>query len=144
MTRNLIKKGLVNEEQAMRLVAAMNSAFPEAMVDGFQHLIDEMPNDPKDRHVAAVASHRSAEFVVTNNLRDFRNLHDVIVVSPDEFLFEFALDSPTEMKTVLARQSEALSNPKRTVEDLLNALEGTTPKFVEAVRVATVNDSGTS
>jgi hypothetical protein len=49
----------------------MRRHFPEAMVSGYEELIDQMDNDPKDRHVLAAAVVAGAEFIVTANLRDF-------------------------------------------------------------------------
>lgn len=50
-TRNLITTGRMNDEQAAHLMAAMRSAFPEAMVQDYEQLIPSMLNDEKDRHV---------------------------------------------------------------------------------------------
>jgi len=51
--RNLVASGTVTAEQGARLRATMERAFPEAEVMGYEPLISGMPNDPKDRHVAA-------------------------------------------------------------------------------------------
>ena len=45
--------------------------FPEASVAGYDHLIDAVSNDPKDRHVLAAAIHARAEVILTFNLKDF-------------------------------------------------------------------------
>ena len=50
---------------------AVNTAFPEACVDDFHHLIDSLTNDPKDRHVLALAIRSGAEAIVTFNTKDF-------------------------------------------------------------------------
>jgi hypothetical protein len=34
-------------------VGVMRRAFPSAPVEGYEHFIGDMDNDPKDRHVAA-------------------------------------------------------------------------------------------
>ncbi len=54
-SRNLIGKGRMSQEQAAYLMAAMRNAFPEALVRGHEPLIESMPNQEKDRHVAAAA-----------------------------------------------------------------------------------------
>jgi hypothetical protein len=51
--------------------AALRNAIPDAWVSGYEHLIDDMDNHPKDRHVAAVAVHVSVAAVVTYNVHDF-------------------------------------------------------------------------
>jgi len=58
-------------EIAERFQSALETAFPEAMVSGFNHLIDRCENDPKDRHVLACAIQSQAEVIVTFNLKDF-------------------------------------------------------------------------
>ncbi len=40
--------------KAARLRRHIETAFPEAMTDGYQHLTEAMPNQAKDRHVAAI------------------------------------------------------------------------------------------
>jgi predicted nucleic acid-binding protein len=49
----------------------LQKAFPEAMVSGYEYLMDRCTNDEKDRHVLACAIHCKAEVILTFNLRDF-------------------------------------------------------------------------
>jgi predicted nucleic acid-binding protein len=49
----------------------LSQAFPESLVDGFDHLIVECNNHEKDRHVLACAIQSKAEVILTFNLRDF-------------------------------------------------------------------------
>ena len=72
--RNLVARGRITAEQAERLTTAIRGAFPEAVVTGHEPLIAAMPNEPKDRHVVAVAVKAGAQVIVTSNLRDFRSL----------------------------------------------------------------------
>ena len=63
--RNLPKVG-VTPEQASRRVGMMREAFgAEALIDGFDDLVDQMRCDPKDRHVLAAAVRGGADTVVT-------------------------------------------------------------------------------
>src|ERR1022692_4290909 len=68
----------------------MNGAFPDALVTGYEPLIGEMANDPKDRHVLAAAVRGGAEVLVTENLRDFPpaavRSYGIQVVSQDAYL----------------------------------------------------------
>ena len=41
--RNLVGLGKMTSEQAARLLQRLRDAFPEAMVDGYETLIDAMP-----------------------------------------------------------------------------------------------------
>jgi predicted nucleic acid-binding protein len=71
LERNLGRRGL-DEKQITHRVAQMNGAFPDALVTGYEALIGDMTNDPKDRHVLAAAVRSGAEALVTENLRDSR------------------------------------------------------------------------
>lgn len=42
-------------ERVDRRIAHMARSFPDALVTGYESLIDGMTNDPKDRHVLAAA-----------------------------------------------------------------------------------------
>ena len=59
VSRNVVRRGRMSEERAAHLVEAMRSAFPQALVTGFEHLVDQMTNDPKDRQVLAAAARRA-------------------------------------------------------------------------------------
>ena len=75
----------------------LSKAFPEAMVDGFEYLIEQCTNDTKDRHVLACAIHCKAEVLLTFNLRDFpeRSLSQwgITAKHPQDYLLTlFALE----------------------------------------------------
>lgn len=134
-TRNLVADGRMNEEQALRLTGAMASAFPEALVDGYELLVPAMPNNEKDRHVAAAAVKAGAQVIVTNNLKDFAILPGGIEAqSPDDFLLDLFDLAPDEMVELLLLQAAALDRPPLTFEQLLGGLETAVPTFVAAVR----------
>lgn len=135
MGRNLIARGITTEENTQRLVAQMNRAFPEAMTAGYEDLVASMPNDPKDRHVVAVAVTVGAEVIVTMNLRDFRKLPSHIEAqSPDEFLCNlFDLD-PDGIVELVRSQAADLKKPPRTFEQLVAGLAKLVPRFAELVR----------
>ena len=52
-------------------IGAMRNAFPDAVVTGWEELVDQMDNDPVDRHVAAAAVAAGADTIVTLNVGDF-------------------------------------------------------------------------
>lgn len=133
-TRNLVGTGTITEEQAERLRDAMTEHFPEAMVTGHEALIDAMPNDTKDRHVAAAALKAGAQVIVTRNLKDFRQLPEGIEAqSPDEFLTNlFDLD-PDGMTALVQTQAKALRNPPRSFAELLAGLAKTVPDFAASI-----------
>lgn len=77
-TRNLIANLQIEEPKAVRLLTMMSDAFPEAVVTDYEHLVDAMRNDPKDRHVVAAAVKAGAQVIVTENVRDFTALPDSV------------------------------------------------------------------
>jgi hypothetical protein len=73
----------------------MTASFePGANLDrqgiAYRALIDRMPNHPKDRHVLAAAVAIEANFLVTENRKDFHLVgtpyQDIAVVDADDFL----------------------------------------------------------
>lgn len=50
---------------------AVITAFPEAVVDNYEHLMEHLQNDPGDRHVLAVSIRSGASVIVTFNLKHF-------------------------------------------------------------------------
>lgn len=62
-------------------VAAMTAAFPQARVQGWEDLVEEMDNEDADRHVAAAAVAGNAEAIVTLNTRDFGEARSVRMAS---------------------------------------------------------------
>jgi predicted nucleic acid-binding protein len=133
--RNLLEAAAIMEEQADRLMVAMAEAFPEAMITDYELLIPDMPNDEKDRHVAAAAVKTGAQLILTNNLKDFRVLpNGVQARSPDAFLKSlFDLDADG-MIEILRDQAASLKRPPRSFEELLVGLEKLVPGFATAVR----------
>jgi len=70
-TKVMREKGIPEAEIARR-IQRMSVAFPDALVENYDGLIEglQLP-DKDDRHVLAVAIKANANLIVTNNLRDF-------------------------------------------------------------------------
>lgn len=132
--KNIVKVG-VTVPNAAKLRAQMEKFFPDADVEGYEPLIAAMPNDPKDRHVAAVAVKAGAQVIVTFNLKDFVPLPSGIdAQSPDQFLSNlFDLDADGFIE-LLTEQAAALRKPTMTLDALLDSLAKTVPDFVASVR----------
>lgn len=131
--RNLPKCG-VPPAQAARRVGMMRDAFnADALVEGFDELINEMTCDWKDRHVLAVAVHDHADALVTFNLKDFpahaTNPYEIEVLHPDPFLCEMLAERPAEVTTVFATRVMDLRRPPETVLGWLAGLTATVPTF---------------
>jgi len=64
--------------------------FPESLVKGYEHLIEQCANDIKDRHVLAGAIHAQAEIILTFNLKDFDSASlkpwSIVAQHPQEYL----------------------------------------------------------
>jgi predicted nucleic acid-binding protein len=135
VTRNLVASAGLTVGQATRLRKEMEKAFPASMITGYAGLIASMKNDPKDRHVTAAAVKAGAEVIITNNLRDFKNLPSGLSAkSADDFLREtFDLDSD-RVTGVLREQATALKRPPLSFEQLLNGMQRDLPRFIVAVR----------
>jgi len=48
----------------------MNAAFEDALVTGYEALIDQMGNDPKNRHVRTAAVIAEADSIIASQGRD--------------------------------------------------------------------------
>ncbi len=88
--RVLIEKWNYPKDSVERRIQVMRDSFPEAMVAGYEGLIDAMKNDRKDRHVLAAAVRCGAHAIVSNNKKHFpANLlepYEMECITADEFL----------------------------------------------------------
>ncbi len=104
------------------------------MVGWEQHEAD-MPNNVKDRHVAAAAVAAGAEIIVTRNLRHFRKLpNDLIAMSPDDFLVKLVELQPEEVIEALTKQAASYRKPKASLMELLEWLSAQVPRFAAVAR----------
>lgn len=124
--RVMMEKG-VSEEDAMKRIAKANAAFPDALVNNYKGLIEnlELP-DVDDRHVLAAAIKTNANLIVTNNIKDF----------PEEYLQSFGINANTAddflTDMIDLNQEQALAafkemvlnknNPKQDEFEVLNLL----------------------
>lgn len=119
------------ETAATKARDAMMRAFPEAVVEGHEHLeaaLQALP-DPDDRHIVAAALHAGAAQIITNNLVHFpvdvmRQLQ-IDVRSADDFIAD-TLDLPMDSSTALLavrRMLERLGRPELTPAELLIRME---------------------
>lgn len=135
--RNLPRVTGVSARHAQRRVDTMRAAFPDALVTGFEPLIEDMTNDPKDRHVLAAAVRANAEIIVTANRKDFPDAacgpYEISVVSPDEFLLD-QLDLYEGATMQCVRELVAdLRQPPVSMSSFLAGFRRTVPRFVDEV-----------
>jgi hypothetical protein len=64
---NTLAKFGCSSEQIKRRIAAMEGAFEDALVTGYEDLVPALKTDPKDRHVLAASVRTGAHAIVTNN-----------------------------------------------------------------------------
>jgi predicted nucleic acid-binding protein len=137
LRRNLIE--IASEHSVDRLVGEMTHAFPDALVTGYEALIDGLSCDPKDRHVLAAAVRADAAAIVTFNLDDFPagsvRPYQVEVLHPDEFLLDQLDLAPSAVLDELKLQAAANRREPRSVATLVDALERAgVPAFADEVR----------
>ncbi|MEU8239876.1 PIN domain-containing protein [Actinoplanes missouriensis] len=138
LRRNLVDRGIPPERVDRRL-GQMSHSFPDALVTGYESLIEGMTNHPKDRHVLGAAVRAGAEVIVTFNLSDFPEsalkAYDVTAVHPDEFLLDQLDLYPGVTMDALGRQAASYRRVPNTIPEILGLLERTgVPRFAAEAR----------
>ncbi|EGK3609080.1 PIN domain-containing protein [Escherichia coli] len=117
----------LTQEQVQRTATLMNKAVPDAMITGFEPLIDSIAlPDVDDRHVVAAAVRSNAEIIVTLNLKDFPtpelDTFGIEALHPDDFIMDlFDLNCALVLSAV-STQRRNLRNPPMSVDDYFAAL----------------------
>ncbi|RYG86828.1 PIN domain-containing protein [bacterium] len=135
VTRN--QPGATNLPQALidTWQGAVKGAFPEAMVDQYDHCLSLCQNDEKDRHVLAVAIATGTHTILTFNRKHFPDSaicdHGITATHPAEYL---ATLYDHNAGSVVKRLEERAARAGRTLEELLQVHAKTVPGFVDHVR----------
>ena len=112
----------------------LRSAFPEALVNGHDHLIDQCLNDPKDRHVLACAIHSKSELILTFNQRDFPDkvlsAWQIEASHPQDYLLALYSMDPS---IVIHRLNGICRKRKTELEDYLLSLGRWLPAFSQTL-----------
>lgn len=142
--RALVQKLGIDKIKAERRMNAMRSAFPEAMVAGFEPLEDDLPCHPKDRHVLAATIAIGAETLVTTNLKDFPEdacaALDVAVVDPDTFLLHLLAENEVGCSQAVLREARRMRLPAMTGRDVLAGLTPLAPTFANTMHQILIGD----
>lgn len=118
---------------------AMNAAFDDACVTGWEPLVDGLVlPDPDDRHVVAAALRAHAGVIVTANTKDFPSefleplgLH---ALSPDAFLLDHLELDPESTLELVVQQAADHRRPPISLGQILTALDKAgVPQFAAAV-----------
>ena len=79
---DVMRRKDISEEEIKKRVGKAQLAFPDALVDNYEPLVESLTlPDENDRHVLAAAIKTNANIIVTNNVKDF----------PAEYLASFGL-----------------------------------------------------
>lgn len=141
MRRNLVANATMTESDAADLVEALDSTFPEAMVDrdAIDALVVAMRNDAGDRHVAAAAVASGAEQITTVNLKHFLDADlapfGVEAVHPDQFLMSLWNGWQDEMG--LAIRDHAADRFDGDQQLLAEHIHAAAPSYAAVVRMLT-------
>jgi predicted nucleic acid-binding protein len=123
LRRNLEAKYPEKKESHSSMINLMNALFPDAIVEGFEHLEGSMGCiDPNDEHVLAAAFEANVGALVTFNLKDFpKNAFEefgIEIINPDEFLLDLVDLNEKVAKVTIARRLDMYQNPGLGAIDL--------------------------
>jgi predicted nucleic acid-binding protein len=131
--RNLISELGRSQQQAERLIEVLRQVFPEAVVTRYDELVQNMTNDPKDRHVVAATVKAQAEVIVTSNLRDFPEQaltpYGIEAQSPDEFLLRLAHIHGEHVVKLITEQANDLRHPPKSPTEVIQMIARQAPRF---------------
>ncbi len=127
-TRNLAADRPDLADKLPQVVALMNAAVPDCLVENYKPLIGcvTLP-DASDRHVLAAAIAGHADAVVTFNLQDFPlevvSQHGIEIQHPDDFVMnQLQLQELVALEAV-KRMRSRWKHPPRTATELIEALD---------------------
>ncbi len=128
----LLAKGAADAgTRAAKARRAMETAFEDAMVEGFDELLSVgafLP-DSEDAHVLAAALKTRAAMIVTENLRDFPpdalERLNIEVRSSDAFIADTVALDPGKAVAAIRAMRLRLKKPEKTAEMLLLDMEAT-------------------
>lgn len=127
-SRNLLKnRPEIDPKRIEKTIFLMNEAFPDALVWGFEYLIDRLIlKDPNDRHVLAAAIHANVDYLVTANLIDFRDstqkYPNIKLIHPDRFAMELISLNPNIAYNCFENMLGRLKNPPIPKKEVLATL----------------------
>jgi hypothetical protein len=135
VSRTLQQDFNLSHEKAMYRESQIRRHFPEAWIEGHEHLIPAMTNHPKDRHVLAAAAHAGVKVIVTYNIKDFPRSsltpYSITAQGPSAFLKDLYGAAPAMVMQTLEDQAATIG---KSLPYLLSRLRINAPGFVEMIR----------
>lgn len=125
-TRNLARDRPDIADKLPAMVAMMNAAVPDCLVENYEPLIGcvALP-DPSDQHVLAAAIAGHADAIVTFNLSDFPEeitaRHGIEVQHPDDFVMNQLQLRELAALDAVKRMRARWRNPERSAAELIKA-----------------------
>ncbi len=115
-TQQAIHKITKDKAESMRQCAIIQNAFPDASVSDFENTENELIlPDPDDRHVLAAAIKTNAQYIVTDNLKDFPRSalapYSIEAVSCDQFVAGIIHTQPDTAMAVIRIMRGKLHKP---------------------------------
>ena len=127
--RNLLKnRPDLTRAQLERTRQLMDKALPDALVTGYEDMIDsiELP-DRDDRHVLAAAIRCGASVIVTLNLGDFPSQvlgkFSIEAQHPDDFILALLETFPDSVMGAARNHRTSLRNPQKMLDEYLADLD---------------------
>lgn len=125
-----VRNGARSTESARTITSQIRTVFASGRIypESYDHLVAEMPGGDLDDHQHAAAAVSIAPSVLlTANLSDFPPAalaeRGVIVRHPDDYFVELLAVERDAVADVLEEMAAARTQPRRTVRDILTALE---------------------
>jgi predicted nucleic acid-binding protein len=132
--RNLERRIGLSEARTAYLAGQLRKHFADSWVSGYELLVGQMGNHPKDRHVLTAAVKCGARVIVTYNKRDFpaaaTDPWRIGAQGPSAFLKNLYERNPSVVIDKLHAQSRNLG---RGLPEQLAVLRKAAPAFVDAI-----------
>ena len=114
-------------EESEKRVCKANLAFPDALVQNYEGLIDHLKlPDEKDRHVLAAAIKTNAHVIVSNNIKDFPEVvldcYGLKIKTADDFLTDIIDLNPETAIEAFKEMVLNKKNPDWDEYEVLNCL----------------------
>ena len=127
--RNVLdKRPDLNENQLNRTRELMDKHVLDALVTGYEDLIESLSlPDPDDRHVLAAAIRAGASVIVTYNLVDFPSSeldkYNIEALHPDDFILHQIHLSESKVLQAARTHRARLKMPPKSIEEYLTTME---------------------